>query len=132
MGLIFDILLVLYFAFCIFCGYRKGFLLSVSGILALVISFVLYKAIGFEYIYFALVYIALLISIAFLSKLIRRLEIPILAKTDAILGAILGGVNGIVGVVVITLAALVITNAANIEAIDSSYILNFAKNVLPI
>ena len=131
MGLVFDLLLLGYFAFAVFCGYRKGFLLSVSGILALVISFVIYKTVGFEYIYFALVYLALLIAIGFCAKLIRRLKIPILAKTDAILGAIIGGVNGIAGALVIAAAVLVITAAGGIDALDSSVALRFVQNVLP-
>ncbi len=131
MGLVFDLLLLGYFAFAVFCGYRKGFLLSVSGILALVISFVIYKIVGFEYIYFALVYLALLIAIGFCAKLIRRLKVPLLAKTDAILGAILGGVNGIWGALVIAAATLVITATGNVDVLDSSIALRFVQNALP-
>ena len=131
MGFVFDLLLLGYFAFAVFCGYRKGFILSVSGILALVISFVIYKAVGFEYIYFALVYLALLIAIGFCAKLIRKLKVPFIAKTDAILGAIIGSVNGIAGALVIAAAALVITTAGGFDALDSSFALRFVQNVLP-
>lgn len=132
MGLIFDALLLIYFGFAVFCGYKRGFLLSVSGIAALIISVLIYKIFDLEYIYFAVIYIVLIIAIALLAKIIRRLKIPLIARTDAILGAILGIFNGLVGVFIISALMLVIVRAGNIDAIRSSFILKIIEGILPI
>ena len=132
MGLIFDALLLIYFGFAVFCGYKRGFLLSVSGIAALIISVLIYKIFDLEYIYFAVIYIVLIIAIALLAKIIRRLKIPFIARTDAILGAILGIFNGLVGVFIISALMLVIARTGNIDAIRSSFILKIIEGILPI
>ncbi len=131
MGLIFDILLLLYVGLAIFFGYRRGFLLSVSGIVALIVSVLIYRIFDLEYVYFAIIYILLLIAIAVLAKIIRKLKVPILAKTDAILGTVLGIFNGLVGVVVISFLMLAIIEASGTDALDSSFILKIVDNILP-
>lgn len=132
MGLIFDALLLGYFGFSVFSGYRRGFLLSVSGIVALIISVLIYKIFELEYIYFAIIYILLIIAIGLLAKIIRKLKIPLLSGTDALLGLVFGIFNGLAGVLVISVIMLAITGAANIDALDSSFILKMIEGILPI
>ena len=52
MGLIFDLLLLLYIALSVYHGYKRGFLLSISGVVALVVSILIYKIFDLEYVYF--------------------------------------------------------------------------------
>lgn len=132
MGLIFDILMLFYFGFSIYSGYRRGFLLSVSGFVAFIISIVIYRIFELEYIYFAVIYILLIVAIAILAKLIRRLRIPIISKTDMMLGTLLGVLNGIAGVIVVSALMLAITEVGNIDAMDSSFILKIAEGILPV
>ncbi len=130
MGLIFDLLLVLYFGFCVFMGYKKGFLLSVSGIVAFIASILIYKTLDLGYVYFAIIYILLLVGISLLAKIIRKLKLPIISKTDAILGTVFGALNGLVGAFAISALMLAIVDAANIYAMDSSVALGIAEKIL--
>jgi Na+-translocating ferredoxin:NAD+ oxidoreductase RnfA subunit len=132
MGLIFDALMILYFCLAVFTGYRRGFLLSVSGIAAFIISTLIYRIFELEYIYFIVIYILLIIAIAVCAKLIRKLRVPILAKTDAILGTVLGIFNGLLGITVISALMLIISSAGGGDALESSFILKIAEGILPV
>ena len=132
MGLFFDLLLVLYFGLAIYLGYKRGFLISVSGIVALIASALIYNVFELDYIYFAIIYVALIIAIVILSRIIRKLKVPILAKTDAILGTALGIFNGLVGVIAISALMLAIISATGSDALDSSFILKMFEDVLPV
>ena len=132
MGLIFDALMILYFCLAVFMGYRRGFLLSVSGIAAFIISTLIYRIFELEYIYFIVIYILLIIAIAVCAKLIRKLRVPILAKTDAILGTVLGIFNGLLGITVICALMLIISSAGGGDALESSFILKIAEGILPV
>ena len=85
-----------------------------------------------DYIYFAIIYVALIIAIVILSRIIRKLKVPILAKTDAILGTALGIFNGLVGVIAISALMLAIISATGSDALDSSFILKMFEDVLPV
>ena len=132
MGLFFDLLLVLYFGLAIYLGYKRGFLISVSGIVALIASALIYNVFELDYSYFAIIYVALIIAIVILSRIIRKLKVPILAKTDAILGTALGIFNGLVGVIAISALMLAIISATGSDALDSSFILKMFEDVLPV
>ena len=98
MGIVFDIVMLLYLALMVFIGYKRGFLLSVAGIAAMVLAVTIYKIFNFDYIYFAVIYILLIVVIAILSRVIRKLKVPIIAKLDILLGTILGAFNGLIGI----------------------------------
>lgn len=130
--MIFDILMVVYIALSVLGGYKKGFLVSVSGIAALVLSFVIYKIFALDYIYFALLYIVLSVVIVLLAKIIKKLKLPIIAKTDAILGTVIGALNGLLGVVVISLMMFTLSRVGDgMSFLDSSFIMKLMENILP-
>ena len=132
MGIFFDLVLVLYFGLAVYLGYKRGFLISVSGIVALILSTLIYTVFELEYIYFAVIYIALVIAIIIFSRIIRRLKVPILAKTDTILGTALGLFNGLVGVIAISALMLAMIDASGSDALDSSFILKMFEDILPV
>ena len=132
MGLFFDLVLLLYFGLAIYVGYKRGFLISVSGIVALILSTLIYTVFELEYIYFAVIYVALMVAIVIFSRIIRKLKVPIIAKTDTILGTALGVFNGLVGVIAISALMLAIISATGSDALDSSFILKMFEDVLPV
>lgn len=132
MGLIFDLLLLLYIALSVYHGYKRGFLLSISGVVALVVSILIYKIFDLEYVYFGIMYIVLLIAVGFLAKLIRNFKIPIIARTDAILGTLFGALNGIAGAFIIAVLVLLLSKAGRFDGIESSFVLRMIEGILPI
>ena len=62
----------------------------------------------------------------------RKLRVPILAKTDAILGTVLGIFNGLLGITVISALMLIISSAGGGDALESSFILKIAEGILPV
>jgi hypothetical protein len=132
MGILFDLVLLLYFGLAIYVGYKRGFLISVSGIVALILSTLIYTVFELDYIYFAIIYIALIVAIVIFSRIIRKLKVPILAKTDAVLGTALGAFNGLVGVIAISALMLAIISSTGSDALDSSFILQMFEDVLPV
>ncbi len=128
--MIFDILMLAYLAISVFAGYKRGFLASISGILALVLSFVIYKIFDFSMIYFVGVYFALSIAIIFLAKVIRKLKLPIIAKTDAILGLACGAVNGLLGVALITVLMFNLTRFGGASFAESSMLVGLVEKIV--
>lgn len=129
MGIIFDIVMVLYFVLAVFIGYKRGFLLSVAGILAMILSVTIYKIFDIDYIYFAIIYILLLIVIAILSRVIRRAKLPIITKLDIFLGTLLGVFNGFIGIVIVSLLTLALASMGNGDIVESSFILRFFDSI---
>ncbi len=130
MGIVFDIVMLLYFALAVFIGYKRGFLLSVAGILAMILAVTIYKIFDFDYIYFAIIYILLIIVIAILSRVIRKLKVPIISKLDIFLGTILGVFNGLIGIVIVSLLTLALASMGNGDIVDSSFVLSFIDSIL--
>ena len=132
MGIVFDIVMLLYLALMVFIGYKRGFLLSVAGIAAMVLAVTIYKIFNFDYIYFAVIYILLIVVIAILSRVIRKLKVPIIAKLDMLLGTILGAFNGLIGIVIVSLLTLALASMGNGDIVESSFILRFFDSILSI
>ena len=130
MGIVFDIVMLLYLALMVFIGYKRGFLLSVAGILAMIVAVSIYKIFDFDYIYFAIIYILLIIVIAILSRVIRKLKVPIIAKLDILLGTILGAFNGLIGITIVSLLTLVIASMGNSNIVESSFILRLFDSIV--
>ena len=130
MGIVFDIVMLLYLALMVFIGYKRGFLLSVAGIAAMVLAVTIYKIFDFDYIYFAIIYILLIIVIAILSRVIRKLKVPIIAKLDILLGTILGAFNGLIGITIVSLLTLVIASMGNSNIVESSFILRLFDSIV--
>ena len=77
-------------------------------------------------------YIVLLIAVGFLAKLIRNFKIPIIARTDAILGTLFGALNGIAGAFIIAVLVLLLSKAGRFDGIESSFVLRMIEGILPI
>ena len=132
MGIVFDIVMLLYLALMVFIGYKRGFLLSVAGIAAMILAVTIYKIFNFDYIYFAIIYILLIVVIAILSRVIRKLKVPIIANLDILLGTILGAFNGLIGIVIVSLLTLVLASMGDGNIVESSFILRFFDSILSV
>ena len=132
MGIAFDVVMLLYLALMVFIGYKRGFLLSVAGIAAMILAVTIYKIFNFDYIYFAIIYILLIVVIAILSRVIRKLKVPIIANLDILLGTILGAFNGLIGIVIVSLLTLVLASMGDGNIVESSFILRFFDSILSV
>lgn len=128
MGVIFDLLLLLLFGFSVYMGYKNGFLVSASGIIAIILAAVLTGAFELGLLGFILLNILLAVGVAFLAKIVRKMRIPVLRTADTALGVCFGILEGFMKVIIVSTMAYLITMATSTSFFDGSVIVEYISD----
>lgn len=128
MGLVFDLLLLCLLGYSVYMGYRRGFLVSASGIIAIIIASVLTGMFELGILGFIILNILLSVTVAFLARIIRKLKIPVVRGVDTALGFGFGFVEGALKVIILALIAYFITLLSSAEFFDGSVVIDFIRD----
>lgn len=128
MGIIFDLLLLFLWGYSIYTGYKKGFLISASGIIAIILASILTRVLGLGVLGFILLNILLSVGVAVMARIIRKLRIPVVRGVDTALGFGFGVIEGALKVIIVALIACFITLLSSTEVFDGSYVIEFIAN----
>ena len=128
MGLILDILLLCFLGYSIYMGYRRGFLISASGIIAVILAAVLTGVFELGALGFILFNILLSVAVSFSARIIRKLKIPIVKSVDTALGFGFGFIEGSMKVIILALIAYFITILSTTTVFDGSVAIDFIKS----
>ena len=128
MGVIFDLLLLCLWGYSIYIGYKKGFLISASGIIAIILASVLTRVLELGILGFILLNILLSVAVAFAARIIRKLKIPLVRGVDTALGFGFGLIEGALKVVILALIAYFITLLSSTTVFDGSLVIEFIKS----
>lgn len=128
MGVIFDLLLLVLFIYSVYIGYKKGFLASASGIIAVMLAFALTGAFSLGILWFVILNILLSVAVAFCAKIIRKLKIPVIRTVDTVLGITLGIIDGLLKVMIIAIIAAFIASYTSTGFFDGSFVVELVSN----
>lgn len=128
MGIVFDLLLAVLLCYSVYRGYRSGFLVSASGIIAIMLASVFTKMFSLGVIGFVLLNILLSVAVAFCAKLIRKLKIPVVKTVDTLLGIGFGFIDGVLKVIIIALIAYFAVLLTSTDILEGSYVIDFIAN----
>ena len=128
MGIIFDLLLLILFGFSIYMGYRNGFLISASGIIAIILASVLTSVFELGILGFILLNILLSVAVAFVARIVRKMRIPVIRSADTALGVCFGILEGLMRVVIVAIIAYLITLTTSTSFFDGSYVIEYISN----
>lgn len=127
MGLIFDLLLLCLLGYSVYMGYRRGFLVSASGIIAIILASALTGLFGLGVLGFIMMNILLSVAVTFSARIIRKLRIPIIKGVDTALGFGFGLIEGLLKVIIIALIAYFITVLSSNDVFEGSVVIDFIK-----
>lgn len=123
MGVVFDLLLLILFGFSIYMGYKNGFLVSASGIIAIILASVLTGMFELGILGFILLNILLSVTVAFMARIIKKMRIPLVRTADTVLGVGFGFIEGAMKVVIVALIAYFITITTSTDFFEGSLII---------
>ena len=128
MGVIFDLLLLLLFGFSVYMGYKNGFLVSASGIIAIILASVLTGIFELGLLGFIVLNILLAVAVALIARILRRLRLPVIRTADTLLGIGFGILEGFMRVVILALVGYFIARLTATAFFDGSLIIEYISN----
>lgn len=128
MGVIFDILLLLLFGFSVYMGYKNGFLVSASGIIAIILASALTGIFDLGLLGFIVLNILLAVAVALVARILRKLKLPVIRTVDTLLGIGFGVLEGFMRVVILALVGYFITRLTATTFFDGSLIIEYISD----
>ena len=127
MGVVFDVLLLILLGYSMYMGYKNGFLVSTSGIIAIILAAVLTGMFTLGVLGFIMLNMLLSVAVSFTARIIRKLKLPLVRTADKALGIGFGFIEGAMKIIILSLIACFIKITTTTDFFEGSLFVEYTS-----